>query len=315
MASLVHLDVPPVRLRRVVTPPAAAWAPLWIAAVAGVALALRPTLFQREAPIEGVEVVLALVGGSFAACGLIAWRRRPDSRVGMLMTATGFLFYVRPLLLPIGWEPAPTLLMLLVDVWIYTFVALLLTFLSGGRLETRLDRLLVLSYAVPLVAGQALWMLFDPVDGHLLLAWPNADVAWLIDRIQRGVVGCLSIVTVVVVVARWIRTTAPRRRALLPSLAGAFTLTMFTILAVDGLVAGTSSRGVYWAAACSFVLVPVAFLAGLLRSRLARGGLAELLRGLGTMSVGDMETALRSALGDPSLQLVLDDAAPRRLAD
>src|SRR3954453_20783307 len=151
MASLVHLDVPPVRLRRVVTPPAAAWAPLWIAAVAGVALALRPTLFQREAPIEGVEVVLALVGGSFAACGLIAWRRRPDSRVGMLMTATGFLFYVRPLLSQLPGDLALTLFTVMLNLWMYPFVALVLTFLSGGRLETRLDRFLVAAFVIPQV--------------------------------------------------------------------------------------------------------------------------------------------------------------------
>src|SRR6185295_6589381 len=60
--------------------------------------------------------------------------------------------------------------------------------------------------------------------------------------------------------------------------------------------------------ACSLALVPLAFLAGLLRSRLARGGLAELLRGLGTMSTGDMQQALRRALGDPDLVLAVDDA-------
>ena len=57
-------------------------------------LALRPVLFDREAPIQGIEVVFTLVGGSFAACGLLAWRRRPDSRSGLLMVATGFLFFV-----------------------------------------------------------------------------------------------------------------------------------------------------------------------------------------------------------------------------
>jgi signal transduction histidine kinase len=131
----------------------------WIAGIAGEALAMRPALFDRESPVQGEEVVLALVGGSFAVCGLIAWRRRPDSRSGMLVVATGLLFYVRPLLAQIGGELALTLLILLVDLWIYPFVALLLTFLSGGRLQTRLDRLLVAAYAIPLVFGQLLWML------------------------------------------------------------------------------------------------------------------------------------------------------------
>src|SRR5918997_3942416 len=73
-------------------------AALWIAAVAAELLALRPVLFDRDAPVQGIEVVFTLIGGSFAACGLVAWRRRPDSRSGMLMTAAGFAFFVNPVL-------------------------------------------------------------------------------------------------------------------------------------------------------------------------------------------------------------------------
>ena len=52
----------------------------------------------RDEPIEGPDIAFRLVGGAFVACGLIAWRRRPDSRSGLLMTATGFLLFVEPLL-------------------------------------------------------------------------------------------------------------------------------------------------------------------------------------------------------------------------
>jgi hypothetical protein len=46
-----------------------------------------PIIFAGDAPVEGADVVYRLVGGSFAAFGLVAWRRRPDSRSGALMTA------------------------------------------------------------------------------------------------------------------------------------------------------------------------------------------------------------------------------------
>jgi signal transduction histidine kinase len=309
---MVTLDLsaahaPPL-LRRIAPPAATTWWVLWILAIAGEALSLRPVLFERDTAIVGYEVVLALVGGSFAFCGLIAWRRRPDSRVGMLMTVTGFAFYVRPLLSQFPGEFATTQFTVLLDLWMYPFVALLLAFLSSGRLETWRDRALVLAFLIPLVIGQVLWMLFDPDEGHLLLTWPDADVAWTIDRIQRAMIGALCALVVVVVVTRWLRASAPRRRALLPSLAGAFTLAMFTLLAIDGLVGGTSTPAVVWATASSLALVPLAFLAGLLRSRLARGGLAELLRGLGTMTAGDMQQALRRALGDSDLVLAVDGA-------
>ena len=294
----------PIRLRRVLPPPAAAWIALWIVVIAGEVLALWPVLFDRDAPIEGVEVALALVGGSFAACGLIAWRRRPDSRVGMLMTSTGFCSTCgrcspswaansRRRSANAGAEP--------VALSLRRAAALVPL---GRPAESRLDRLLVAAFAIPMALGQLLWMLFDPVEGHLLLAWPDADVAWTIDRVQRALLG-LPVRGHGRGRRARLPATPPRRRALLPSLAGAFTLLMFTVLAVDGLIGGTSSTrgaldGRLLVRAC-----PLAFLAGLLRSRLARGGLADLLRGLGTMSAADMEPALRRALGDPGLVLAL----------
>ena len=48
-------------------------------------------------------------------------------------------------------------------------------------------------------------------------------------------------------------------------------------------------------------MVPAAFLAGLLRSRLARGGLVELLRGMRAMHPADLRSALARALGDQAL--------------
>src|SRR5690242_16950649 len=72
------------------------WLALGITALAAELAALRPVL-DASGP-RGPAIVFNLVGGSFAACGLIAWRRRPDSRSGPLMTATGFAFFVPVLL-------------------------------------------------------------------------------------------------------------------------------------------------------------------------------------------------------------------------
>jgi hypothetical protein len=83
-------------------------AALWVAIVVAELVALRPVLWDREAPVQPIEVVLTLVGGSFAACGLIAWRRRPDSRSGMLMAGTGFAFIAVQLLGQVEGELAST---------------------------------------------------------------------------------------------------------------------------------------------------------------------------------------------------------------
>jgi len=288
----------------------AVWIALWVATAVAEALALRPVLFDRDTPISWIEVIFTLVGGSFAACGLIAWRRRPDSRSGMLMTATGFLFFVAPLLGQLDGELANTVRVLTQDYWVFPFVALILTLLTRGRLQTRFDRLLVASYAVPLGIGQVTWMMTDPEEGHLLLAWPDADVAHAIDRGQRGTLAFICLATVCVVAVRWWQASPPRRRALLPSLAGGFGLLCFGALLINDLVSGTRSQTLLSIAACSLVSVPLAFLAGLLRSRLARGGLADLFRGLGTTSAVDLQGALRRALGDPSLELAVAGEPP-----
>jgi signal transduction histidine kinase len=312
MISWAPFDVPArasLQVRRIKPPATAVWAALWIAAIVAEALALRPVLFDSDGPVQGIAVVFTLVGGSFCACGLIAWQRRPDSRSGVLMTATGFLFFVVPLLAQVDRPLAHTVRVLASDWWVFPFVALILTLLDSGRLVRRLDRLLVASYAIPIVIGQVAWMMTDPDEGHLLLAFPDEDVAHAIDRGQRATLAALCCATVVVVAARWWRASAPRRRALLPSLAGGFGLLCFAALLVNDLVSGTRSQTLLWIAACSLVLVPIAFLAGLLRSRLARGGLAELFRGLGALAPDDLEARLRRALGDPRLELAAGDAA------
>ena len=53
-----------------------------------------PVIWPGEEQVETVQVIYRLIGGSFAACGLIAWRRRPDSRSGMLMAAAGVGFFL-----------------------------------------------------------------------------------------------------------------------------------------------------------------------------------------------------------------------------
>jgi hypothetical protein len=109
--------------------------------------ALVPVLFHRGVPVEGMDVVYRLVG-AFAACGLIAWRRRPDSRAGKLMTATGFGFFVAPVLTQFASPLAVTAVMLFADLWAIALVALVLTFATGGRSHPRHEQ--ARSLAVPL---------------------------------------------------------------------------------------------------------------------------------------------------------------------
>ena len=278
------------------------WIAMWALAVAAEFGALVPILFGDD-PVAGADVVYRLVGGSFAACGLIAWQRRPDSRSGPLMTATGFGLFVALLVKQIHTDVAQTAGEVLEDIWSPFFVALVLSFVTGGRLESTVDRVIVgASFFVAFVLD-VFSMLFVEEPGNVLLAFPSATVADAIDAVQRSanIVICLAVC--VVIAGRWRAASVPRRRALLPSVAGAICLLLFVWLLATDLFEGPRSQLMIMLAYCSMLAVPAAFLAGLLRSRLARGGLADLFRELGGMRGSALQAALGRALGDPSLLL------------
>ena len=77
--------------------PGALWTSLWVAGAAGTVGALWPVLVGGDDPVSVADVIFRVTGGSFVAAGLVAWQRRPANRVGALMVATGFLFFVAPL--------------------------------------------------------------------------------------------------------------------------------------------------------------------------------------------------------------------------
>ena len=93
---------------------------------------------------------------------------------------------------------------------------------------------------------------------------------------------------------------------------------MFTALLINDLITGARSETLLWITLASLITVPAAFLFGLLRSRLARHGLAELLLDMRTLRGKELQRALSRALGDQSLQIayapdvVTPRAGPRR---
>jgi signal transduction histidine kinase len=306
-ARLAHRFSTPVRHNLV-------WTALWTAAVVAEFGALAPILL-RHVPFAPVDVLFRLVGGSFAVCGLIAWHRRPDNHSGRLMTAVGFALFLTPLLDQIDAPLARTAALWLPDLWVLFFVPLVLTLLTAGRLRTRSDKLLLGVVLLALLVLAPLWMAFVPVEGNLFFVVEDARTAGIIDDAQQAVFVGVPVATAAVLAARWRAASAPGRRALLPGVAGAACLLLFALMLVVDLVTGERSPVLLWAAASSLVTVPLAFLWGLLRSRLARGGLADLFRGLRTMGPGDLQTALARALGDPDLLIAYPRPDDRTYVD
>jgi signal transduction histidine kinase len=277
---------------------------LWVAAGLAELAVLAPVVFQRDVPIAPLDVVLRLIGGSFAACGLIAWQRRPDSRSGLWMTATGFGFLVPALLRDLDSELAQTAGHWLSDAWSLFFIPLLLTYQSSGRLRTRAARLLVGAVVLEVAVLAPLWLFFADEPATLLTTFPNYAVAGAVDSVQRVLYVAISVGTAAVVGIRWRRASAPGRRAMLPSLAGAVCLLLWaTVLTVDLTIPGPRWALLLSVTAWSLVTVPLAFLAGLLRSRLARGGLADLFGRMRMMQPAQLQSALARVLHDPAFAI------------
>jgi hypothetical protein len=179
------------------------WVVAWSAfALAEVWVILHFLLNGPVAPYPAVLVVFRIVGGLFAACGLVAWQRRPDNHSGRLMTATGFAFLASPLLLQFESPLLRTTGLLLRNVWLLLLVTILLTFLSGGRLRTRTDRILVGAVAVDLLIVTPLALMFAAVDGNLLLVRPDAEIAGAVDTVYRALDLPISVIVAGVVATR-----------------------------------------------------------------------------------------------------------------
>jgi signal transduction histidine kinase len=279
---------------------------LWPLGAAAVAAGFY-FLFDSGGDVTAVQVINRSVGGSFIACGLVAWQRRPENRTGMLMTLTGFLFLAEPLLIEVDSSGAYTLGQVVALWWAIPFTALILAF-PNGRITSPIDAIIVSAFFVLEVIVQFIWVLFLPFpEGktNVLQVRADADLAHTIDTWQRWCVVAVGMALVVVGVTRWLRAPAPLRRLLLPTLAGSIAVFVLIGLTAQRLLDDQSaSRPTQTIAGIVMVLVPLAFVFGLLRAQLARAGMADLVVALQrTPEFGQLGDVLAQALRDPSLVL------------
>ena len=201
-------------------------------------------LFRGDAEVTAVAVVNRSVGGSFIACGLVAWQRRPDSRIGPLMTLTGFVFLSEALLSEVDSHISYTLGQWSANWWIPPFAALVLGFPSG-RLSSRIDQAVVGAFVFGTVVGQLVWLLFLPFppgkeNAFLLSADPS--LANTIDRFESGFNATVGVVLAILGISRWLRAAPPLRRLLLPTLAGAVTVVVLVVQTYYALLTGEFIR-------------------------------------------------------------------------
>lgn len=290
----------------------------------GLAVALTVTREHQELRVVGhpeSALFVLLIGWSFIGSGLVAWQQRPTSRFGWLMMAVGFAWFAaaleasnQPLLFSVGLVVAP--------LWIAVFVHALLSF-PTGRLETPAARLVVAVYYFDVTVLQLGWVLFADVEGspgcagcpdNLFLLADEPALANVILIVEQPIVGVAALGgALALLLRRWQTATAPLRRALAPVLiSGGVCLLVLLLTILVEPFSYPAGQVLGWVGAVAFTAVPLAFLAGLLRQRLARSSVGHLVVELGEMPTRpDLGDALRRALRDPSLQVAywLPDSA------
>jgi signal transduction histidine kinase len=278
---------------------------LWVVGVAAV-VAGFVLLFENPGPPTWTEIVNRGVGGSFIACGLIVWQRRPDSRTGLWMTATGFLYLGPQLLEEIDTSVAYTIGEAFAVVWLVPFAALVLGY-PTGRLTGPADRIPVGVFLFGTTVMQVVWLLFLPADAYdnVLMIRSDAGAADAIDTTQRAINSTAGAAVAMIALTRWWRAAPVLRRLLLPVLAGGIAAAVLAGQAYYRLLVGEWMRPTFEITSVVLFLIPLAFLVGALRAQMARAGMADLVvalhrapdaKGLGAM--------LARTLHDPSLELV-----------
>jgi hypothetical protein len=271
------------------------------ASAAAVALArASPEVYQRELRL----VLLGWTTVPFIGAGMIAWRRRPDSRFGPLLIVAGLVTPVSTL----QWSDHPALNtvgqlsdLLLPALWLHVFLAY-----PTGRVTGRARRLLVAAGYVAALVLQLVVLAFGGFGEHHLLAVViRPDLAEATQNVQLLALTGLCLAGVAVL---WHRqhTTDPAPRRPITLLVDSFGagLVMVAALLVFGTFQLPGFEVIRLATFGVVGLAPVAFLLGLLDARLARSGVAEMVVRLNAEPAPDLRDLIARALRDDSLAVV-----------
>jgi signal transduction histidine kinase len=219
-----------------------------------------------------------VTGWTLIACGLVAWSRRPDSRSGALLAATGFSWFLGNFAItgvaPVDWVGAYALY-----VYRGPLIHLLVTYPSG-RLSSRLDRTAVAAgYAAAVVT---------PV-------W-RSEIATIV----------FAVLLVAVCARSYLQAVGPVRRARLFALRAAAALGIVLAggatarLAVPAGDANDPSLLVLEATLCALA---GGLLAGLLSPTWGRSAVTDLVVELGESRSRSLRDELARALSDPTLEV------------
>ena len=303
ISSPVALTAPSQSLRRALAGLAIAGA---VACAALLAVAIHSVGGHHR---DLIAIAGPIISGAFIGTGVRAWYTRPENRFGALMVALGFTYCFSGLIVSTdSWPFVAGLALIAVP---YALLVHILLSFPSGRLLTPLNRALAgVMWALATVGWWGCLVLEDTtqigVPANPLLIEAHPDLFVTLTRLRSGAVAALIVVVCAVLVARWRASTASQRRAATPVyLSGGLVLVLYAVWAAIGAVGGSQDlqETLERARVIALATVPFAFLAGLLRSRVAgAAALRGLMERLGERG-GSLRDDLAQALGDPSLEL------------
>ncbi len=310
--------------------------------VAGIAL-LAFTIVTAKVGLDAGAPVRFLVldtllGLTFLVAGMLAWGRRPDVRTGPALTVCAALWFLG------SYGPSGVAGLSPLGFAFERYFDLVLAYLVLTFPDRRLDRLsrlvLVVLSASMIVRSFARLLIYDPpafdpvgcsecAPNPFAVLRPNAV---LLESIEVGtgiLIVAADVLIIGLVISRWRGAAAPARRILRPVLlaggVAAFAAAYQNANLLSGLVFDRPlvvfeepwTEVEAWLLFAARTLIPLGFLAGVFLLRAAHGPAARLAVefGTGRERPERIESALRQALADPTIEVAHWDADSERWTD
>jgi signal transduction histidine kinase len=287
------------------------WLALWLLGAAVVVVGDLGWWIHGIEPQETYVLDVA-VGASSITAGLLVWAHQPGNRTGPLLVLAGFLWAlggIRGFLNPYTAVAGDSL----DGAQDLVFAHLLLAYPTGRLGSPWLRGLVGAGYGlVALKVVQTLIVDTTSVGTDNPIAITNDPALYdLADVVGSVAGGAYALTGIVIVAVRWRRATPAGRYVYAPVLGAA--LLFASAAAFEILVLNVTDSNPQWSSlpgVVARIVIPFAFLYGLMRSRVERSGVGDLVMRVGGESGGSLREALARTLHDPDLELAYWD--PRR---